>query len=80
MDFLYTPTMVFEIVQFDQIELATARFKTEKRSSYHDHLQHEIYGGEPVGVPPTLCTTSDKMCGIAQIAVPEQPGIPRQKL
>jgi hypothetical protein len=74
MDFLYTPTTVFEIVQFDQIEFATARLNTEKRSSYHDHLQHELYGGELVGVPPTLCTTSDKMYGIAQIAALEQPG------
>jgi hypothetical protein len=74
MDFIYTPTTVFEIVQFDQIELATARLKTEKRSSYHDHLQHDIYGVELVGVPPTLCTTSDTMYGFAQIAAPEQPG------
>jgi hypothetical protein len=74
MDFLYTPTSVFEIVKFDEIESATARLKTEKRSSYHDQLQHELYGGALVGVPPTLCTTSDKMYGIAQIAVPGQPG------
>jgi hypothetical protein len=74
MDFLYTQTTVFEIVQFDQIDLATARLKTEKWSSYHDHLRHKLYGGELVGVPPTLCTTSDKMYGIAQIAAPEQPG------
>jgi hypothetical protein len=65
MDLLYTPTTVFNIVQFDQIELATARLKTEKRSSYHDHLHHELYGGELVGVPPTLRTTSDNMYGIA---------------
>jgi hypothetical protein len=74
MDFLYTPTTVFEIVQFDEIEFATARLKTEKRSSYHDHLQHEIYGGGLVGIPPTVCTTSNKMYGIAHIAAPEQPG------
>jgi hypothetical protein len=74
MDFPYTPTTVFEIVQFDEIESATARPKTEKRSSYHDHIQHEIYGGELVGFPPNLCTTSDKMYGIAHIAAPEQPG------
>jgi hypothetical protein len=73
-DFLDTLTTVFEIVQFEQIEFATARLKTEKWSSYNDHLQHELYGGELVGVPPTLCTTSDKIHGIAQIAAPEQPG------
>jgi hypothetical protein len=74
MDFLYTPITVFDIVQFDQIEFATARLKTKNRSSYHDHLQHELYGGELVGVPPNLCTTSDKMYGISQIAAPDQPG------
>jgi hypothetical protein len=74
MVFLNTQTTVFEIVQFDQIEFATARLKTEKRSSYHNHLQHELCGGELVGVPPTFCTTSDKMYGIAQIAAPELPG------
>jgi hypothetical protein len=74
MDFHYTPTTVFETVHFDQIEFATARSKTEKRSSYQDYLQHELYGGDLVGVPPTLCTKSDKMYGISQIAAPEQPG------
>jgi hypothetical protein len=74
MDFLCTPTTVFENVQFDQIEFATARLKTKKWSSYHYHLQHELYGGELVGVPPTLCTTSDKMYGIAQIVAPELHG------
>jgi hypothetical protein len=74
MDFFYTPTTVFEIVQFDEIEFATAILKTEKRSSYHKHLQHEPYGVELVGAPPTLCTTSDEMYGITQIAAPEQPG------
>jgi hypothetical protein len=74
MDFFYTQTMVFDIVQFDQIEFATARLNTENWSSYHNHLQHELYGGDLVGVSPTLCTTLDKMHGIAQIAAPEQPG------
>jgi hypothetical protein len=74
MDILSTPTTGFEIVQFEQIEFATARLKTEKWSSYHYHLQHELYGGELVGVPPTLCTASDKMYGIAQIAAPAQNG------
>jgi hypothetical protein len=70
MDLLYTPQTVFESVQFDQIYVATAILNTEKRSSYHNHLQHEIYGGELVGVPPTLCTTSDNMYSIAQIVAP----------
>jgi hypothetical protein len=74
MDFLYTPTTVFDIVQFDQIECATARLKTENWSSYHNHPQHEFCGDDLVGVPPTLCTTSGNMYGIAQIAAPEQPG------
>jgi hypothetical protein len=54
MDFLYTPTTAFETVQFDEIEFATARLKTEIRSSYHDHLWHELYRGELVGVPLTV--------------------------
>jgi hypothetical protein len=36
-------------------------------SSYHEFLQHQLYGSEFVGVSPTLCTTPDKMHGIVSI-------------
>jgi hypothetical protein len=61
------PTTHFDLVPFAIIGATVGRLKKQMCSSYHEFLQHQLYGSEFVGVPPTLCTTPDKMHGIASV-------------
>jgi hypothetical protein len=73
-DYLYIPTTSFDLVPFAIIEATVRRLKKQMCSSYHELLQHQLYGSEIVGVPPTFCTTPDKMHRIASFVTKAPPG------
>jgi hypothetical protein len=74
MSFLFTPTTDFVIASFSEIEDLVSRLKCEPITRNHQFLQHALYCADLVGVPPTLCTTVDKLFGNSQIIAPAGPG------